>query len=161
MTDQTTENHTKFHANDPDAEYQTDYRLDGSEKVSEHYKRLSMYNSGIWTRGWADESKRGESDKRYTILTIANQLELTDYQTREAARAFESLDLAELSSPNGIDAYLVAVCVAAHIASEDGRIYHPDRKPENNDELFVGLLQNLSYRPTTVKRCFSKVESRL
>ncbi|SEL19424.1 hypothetical protein [Haloferax larsenii] len=161
LTEPDTPNATKFYGYDESADYDQTHRLDGTEKFSDYYSRLAAYNSGIWNGKWADNSLRREQDNLALFDAIASQLELTDYQHRRGRQLFAELDLAELSSPNGIDAALCAVCVAAVVAREDGRMYHPSRPEDANDGLFSALLDDLGYSTRLIHKCYGKVLNRV
>jgi hypothetical protein len=161
ITEPDTLNATKFFGFDVSANYDTTHRLDGSERLSNFYSRLSAYNTGVWNREWGDNELLRQQDNHSLFDAIASQLELTKYQHRKGRKAFADLDLAELSSPNGIDGALCAVMVAAVIVREDGRMYHPCRDANVNDGLFLALLDDLGYSDRLVHKCYGKVLNRV
>lgn len=156
-----TPNHTKFYGNDDSADYHGKTRLDGTETFNEYYRRLANLNTGIWTGTWADKEALRRSDNLAVFDAIAGQLELTPHQKNVARAAYDDLNLRELSSPDGIDATLVAVMVCAVACRADGRMYHPSRGDETNDPLFVDLLSGFDYRPSVVHSCYAKVLNRV
>lgn len=156
-----TENRTKFHGNDPDANYDGEYRLDKSRKFKNHYHRLSRHNCGVLGK-WYDQGKRRRADNLGIFDAVANFLELPTYQHTVARTEFERVPLREWSSPNGIDVILVSIMICAIICRKDprfGREYNPDRNNESNDELFVQLLDRLRYRKSEIRSCYQKALS--
>lgn len=156
-----TDNHTVFYGSDSSANYEGKYRADGTESFERHYDRLAMYNTGIWTRNWADNEALRRADNLAVFDSIASNLELTDYQSRTARQLFDSLNLRELSTPSGIDTTLVAIISCAVVCRRDGRIYHPNVCDEQNDSLFVDLIDTLGYRNSVVHSCYGKVCNRV
>jgi len=154
-----TENHTQFYA--ADGEYHTRRRMDGSETFENYYRRLASLNTGVRNGKWADESKLRRQEKLAIYDAIAGQLELTPYQKRRGRLLFDRLSVSELSSPGGIDTPLVAVCVAAVVVREDGRMFHPSRSEKRNDGLFTALLDDIGYTARTVQKCYEKVLHRV
>jgi hypothetical protein len=152
-----TENATKFHGYDASP----GSRLDDTESLSEYYRRLANINAGIWTGEWADKEALRRSDNLAIFDAISGQLELTPYQKRIARTQFDELNLRELSSPSGIDTPLVAIIVSAIVCRQDGRIYHPNRSDNSNDELFTNLLTEFDYRDSVVRSCYDKVLNRV
>lgn len=151
-------NHTRFYG----SEAQNGYRLDGTESFTEYYSRLANLNTGLYNGKWAvDESARWRQEDLAILDSVAGQLELTRYQKKVARIAFDGLDLRELSSPNGINATLVAIITCAIVCREDGRFYHPSRGDETNDSLFVDLLDSLDYRDRVIRSCYEKVLGRV
>lgn len=157
-TEPDTPNHTKFYGSDaPSGD-----RLDGIESLSDHYRRLANLNTGIFNGKWAvDESARWRQESLAIFDSIAGNLELSPFQKTVGRTAYDGLDLRELSSPNGIDAPLVAVMVCAVVCRSDGRFYHPNRDDKTNDPLFTTLLADLDYRPRVVRSCYEKVLNRV
>jgi hypothetical protein len=166
-----TDNHTKFHPDDDEANYDGWRRLDKSRTYEGHYSVLDSLNKGIWTGFWADNDKRRRQDNLAIYDAIVDTLELTEFQQRVGRDEFDLLSLSELSSPgpDGIDVYLVATAVAALVVKWDTserrlktiRAYHPKRKPENNDELFESFLADFPYSKGTIDRCYQKVQDRM
>jgi hypothetical protein len=166
-----TDNHTKFHPDDDEANYYGVKRLDNSRTYRGHYSVLKSYNEGIWTAFWADNDKRRRQDNLAIYDAVVDTVELTDFQRRVGRTEFDLLSPSELSSPgpDGIDVYLVATVVAALVAKWDTdgrrlktvRAYHPRRKPENNDELFEAFLSSFSYSKKTIASCYQKVQDRM
>lgn len=155
-----TDNHTKFHPDD--AEYDTKKRLDGTATFEQHYARLASHNAGVYNGKWADKTKLRKQDNLAVFDAIACQLELTKYQKKTGREEFSRLNLRELSTPNGIDATLVAVMVAAVVARRDGRMYHPQSSKESGDGLFSALLADLGYESESVLHsAFGKVHYQL
>lgn len=166
-----TDNHTKFHPDDDEANYDGWRRLDKSRTYEGHYSVLESLNKGIWTGFWADNDKRRRQDNLAIYDAIVDTLELTDFQRRVGRDEFDLLPLSELSSPgpDGIDVYLIATVVAALVVKWDTterrlktvRAYHPKRKPENNDELFEAFLADFPYSKGTIDSCYQKVQDRM
>lgn len=150
-------NHTKFYG----SEVGNDRRLDETESRSEHYRRLANLNRGIWVGEWADKTALRNADNLAIFDSIAGQLELSPHQKRIGRLQFGELNLRELSSPNGIDAKLVAIITCAIVCREDGRFYHPSRAAKNNDWLFVDLLDSFDYRDSVIHSCYRKVLNRV
>jgi hypothetical protein len=158
LTDPDTPNHTRFYGSDaPNGN-----RLDGTESLAGHYQRLANLNTGVFNGKWAvDESARWRQEDLAIFDCIAGQLELTPHQKQVGRTAYGDLDLRELSSPNGIDAALVAFITSAIVCRQDGRFYHPSRSSDTNDTLFVDLIENLDYRDSVVYSCYEKVLNRI
>lgn len=152
-----TKNYTNFHGSDVG----NDKRLDETESRSEHYRRLANLNRGIWTGEWADKTALREADNLAIFDAISGQLDLSPHQKRVGRLQFGELNLRELSSPNGIDAKLVAIITCAIVCREDGRFYHPSRGAINNDPLFVALLGRFDYRSSVIHSCYRKVLNRV
>lgn len=161
LTEPDTPNATKFYGYDASAKYDSKNRLDGSGSVSDHYSRLAAYNTGVRNGKWGDNELLREQDNLALFDAIASQLELTHYQHSRGRQAFSDLDLSELSTPGGIDAALCAVMVAAVVAREDGRMYHPSRDENTNDGEFVALLSDLDYSEHLLHSCYGKVLNRV
>ncbi|QRV15064.1 hypothetical protein JMJ58_19485 [Haloterrigena salifodinae] len=161
ITEPDTLNATKFYGYDASANYDTKHRLDGTERISDFYSRLAAYNTGVRNGKWGDNELLREQDNLALFDAIASQLELTSYQHSRGRQAFSELSLSELSSPHGIDATLCAVMVAAVVAREDGRMYHPSRPENTNDDLFTALLADLGYSDRLVHKCYGKVLNRV
>lgn len=161
LTEPDTPNHTKFYGSDDSANYDGDDRLDGSESFDEYYNRLATLNCGVYNGKWADKGKLRDADNLGLFDSIASSLELTDHQKTVARRQFSDLNLAELSTPTGIDGALVAVMVSAAVCRADGRFYHPNKSRHTNDSLFVELVDELDYRQRTVHKCYQRVLNRV
>lgn len=154
-----TDNHTKFYGTDPTADYFGDTRLDGSRMFKNHYDRLQRQNRGLNGK-WFPQDERRRQDDLMIFDVIANFLELPKYHHSIGRIEFEQMPLKELTSPNGIDVFLVAIMVCAVVFLKDSRFeraYNPDRNDENNDELFVRLIRKLSYRDSELRSCYQKV----
>ncbi|QSG06354.1 hypothetical protein [Halapricum desulfuricans] len=160
-TEPDTPNHTKFYGADSSANYDGFRRHDDTESFTEYYSRLAILNSGIWTGHWSDKKALRRADNLAIFDGIASSLELSPHQKIIGRDQFDTLNLRDLSSPNGIDATLVAIMVAAIACRPDGRIYHPSRGAETNDTLFVELIDELGYRPGVVYSCYEKVLNRV
>jgi hypothetical protein len=131
-------------------------RLDGFESFAEYYNRLAEYNRGTRTgRNRADRTLIGQRDNTVVFDTVASRLELTRYQRSRARIMFGRLDLRKLSTPNGIDVYVVAFMVCAVACRDDGRLYHPNRG--DNDELFVELADDLEIVDRLARSAYSKI----
>ena len=153
-----TENKTIFHGDDADANYQGEYRLDKSRKYRNHYDRLSRHNRGVNGK-WFNQEKKRAADKLAVLDIVANFLELSEYHHRVARQEFSRTPVEEWSSPDGIDTLLCAIMVCAVVMQKDPRFsreYNPDRKDELQDELFLELMQGLSYRKKDIRSCYHK-----
>ena len=159
LTEPDTENATKFYGFDASANYDSTHRLDGTGKIADHYSRLAAYNTGVRNGKWGDNELLRQQDNLALFDAIASQLELTRYQHERGRLAFADLDLSKLSSPNGIDATLCAIMVAAVVVRKDGRMYHPNRFRKNNDELFLALLDEFDYSDRIISKCYGKVRN--
>lgn len=156
-TEPDTPNATRFYGIESDA----GYRLDGTESFEQHYTRLANLNTGVFNGKWAvDESERWKTEDLAIYDAMAGHLELTPYQKSAGRVVFDGLSLRELSSPNGIDAPLVAIMVAAVVCRRDGRLYHPNRDDSVNDPLFTKLLDEFGYRESVIHSCYAKVVER-
>lgn len=140
-----TDNATHFHPEEAPNEHRAKFR------------RFHGYNSGVYNGHWQDNNKLRRLDNLAVFDAISSQLELTNYQKRRGRRLFNSLKLKEIGS--GVS--LVAFCVSAFVCRDDGRVYHPFRKEENNDELFIGFVEYLGEDPDTVANVYSRVKEAL
>ncbi|ELY47336.1 hypothetical protein [Natronorubrum sulfidifaciens] len=136
-----TQNATHFHAEEAPFEHRA------------KFKRFHGYNSGVWNGYWADKTELRRLDNLALYDAISSQLELTNYQKRRGRGLFDSLNLNAL----GHSAALIAVCVCAYVCRDDGRMYHPYRKLENNDSLFVDFVEGLGERKNVVAACYNRV----
>jgi hypothetical protein len=133
-------------------------RLDGSESFAHLYRRFAEYNRGIrLSRTRSDQSILTREDSLTDFKTIASRLELTNFQKQRALFTFRKLDLSKLSTPNGIDARIVAFVVASLVCEDDGRHYHPNRG--SNDALFTAVASDLGLidRPHLARSAFAKI----
>jgi hypothetical protein len=157
-----TPNHTHFYGSDSSAGYDGTRRKDGFETFESHYSRLALLNTGIFNGKWAtDESARWKQEALAIFDAIAGNLELSPFQKELGRESFGTLDLRELSSPNGIDAVLCAIMTSAIVCREDGRFYHPNRDDNTNDPLFTALIEDLGYRDRVVRSCYEKILNRV
>nr|BDD45108.1 hypothetical protein 40 [bacterium] len=161
LTEPDTENSTKFYGFDASADYDTKYRFDNTETLSDHYSRLAAYNTGVRNGKWGDNELLRQQDNLALFDALASQLELTKLQHERGRYAFSKLNLSELSTPGGVDAALCAIMVSAVVAQIDGRIYHPSRDENSNDELFADLLDDLGYDESVRHSCYAKVLNRV
>lgn len=155
-------NATKFYWKDKDVSYPGVYRLDNSKTFEAHYKELAKVNRGLYHYKRGDNKKLRQNDNLAIFDAVASHVELTRYQKTVGRTEMAGAPLPTWSSPNGIDAILVAICICAVVLRNDlrsGRAYHPNRSEENNDELFTNLLGTLPYRDSTVRSCLQKVSS--
>ena len=162
VTSHDTPNATKFHPDDYDGP--TEDRLDGTRSLEQHYSRLAEQNVGIYTYKWGDNTKLRPQDNLAILDAIMGQVELTDYQKRIARTEMDNALLSKWSSPNGVDAILVGICICAIILRNDwhsDRFYHPNRSDENNDELLNKFIREESYRDKDIRSCFQKVNNHI
>ena len=153
-----TENKTIFHGDDADANYHGEYRLDKSRKFKNHYDRLSRHNRGVNGK-WYNQEKKRAAEKLAVLDTVAGLLEFPLYHHKVARQEFSSVPVNEWSSPNGIDTLLSAIMICAAVMHKDPRFsreYNPDRNDESQDELFLKLMQGISYRKKDVRSCYQK-----
>jgi len=153
-----TENETKIHGYDADANYHGEYRLDKSRKFKNHFDRLSKHNRGLNGK-WFDQAKKREVENLAIFDIAASRVELTVYHHKVARQEFSRVPLSKWSSPNGIDTFLSAIMICAIILKKDPRFsreYNTDRKDESQDELFLELMQGLPYRKKDVRSCYQK-----
>jgi hypothetical protein len=102
--------------------------------------------------------KQRRQEKEDTFAVVANQLELTPYRRQQTEMAFMQLDLQRL----GLPMELVAFCLCALAARQDGRMYHPNRSDENNDAQFLEFAQSLSEREQSlIVKTLNRLQHRL
>lgn len=162
LTGHDTPNATKFHGDD--AEYERPKRLDGSKSMVGHYNRLSTFNVGTYSYQWGDNTILRGQDNLALLDAVAGFVELAPYQKKVARMEMDRALLSKWSSPNGIDGLLVAICICAIVIRNDwrsSRSYHPNRNDSTNDALFVELLDGLTYRNTSIRRCIQKVRTHI
>ncbi|WP_264822352.1 hypothetical protein [Halocatena marina] len=161
MTEFDTANHSRLNPSDAD----NGRRLDGFESFDAHYRRLSGLNQGVYTGKWADQSKLGQQDNLAVLDAVASTLELTPFQHRRSRLLFKQLGergvIGELSSPGSIDTALVAASVCALVSRIDGRMYHPNRTDDRNDELLTSFMDDRGYSDKSIRSCLNKVSARL
>lgn len=119
LTAPDTGNATKFHPEEADS------------RDAEYWKLMAGYNSGIYTRNWADKTKLRRMDKLAVFDAISGNLELTTFQKTIGRNAMDKLDLRSV----GLSVELAAFCLCVLAAAPDGRKYHPQaakRDPEMN-----------------------------
>ncbi len=141
LTTPDTENATIFHA------------TEAPEGRREYYKRLNGYNTGIYNGYWTDQTKIRRLDNLAIYDAVSSQLELTNHQKRIGRDMFDSLNLRKIGSQVPV----VALCVASIACRPDRRIYHPYRRDESNDPLFVDFVDNLDERTSEVASCYDRV----
>lgn len=156
LTEQDSPNHTKFFTSDAETR-----RLDGSESHESWYSRLALYNDGVTTGQQSNRELRHQQDDLAVYDAVVGSLECTPHQKRRGRHLFDELSLREFVSPNGIDVALVALCVAAHVVREDGRVYHPSRGADCNDKLFRAFIDDHEYDDRHIHKCYAKVGDRL
>lgn len=135
-------------------------RLDNSESKKQFYQRLGVWHSENYDGKRISETQKTKSDRKDIVNAVATQIELTDYQEQEAARAFTNLpDSYKLSHP----ASLVALCVCALIANEDGRGYHPHQLRHNSScpNMFEQAADNMDFSYSEVYKCWSKLSTEI
>jgi len=106
------------------------------------------------------EGKRKQRlrEKRDAFDIVASQLELTPYRRQQTEMVFMQLDLQRL----GLPMELVAFCLCALAARQDGRMYHPNRSEENNDKQFLDFAQSLSEREQSlIVKTLNRLQHRL
>jgi len=153
-----TDNATKFYWRDPKANYPRERRFDDSREFANHYHRLYKHNLDVVGK-WNDQPKVRKRDNLAIFDAVANYLDVPEYHHKVAKTQFESCPLSKWSSPDGIDVTLVSIMCLAVILQRDprmGRAYNPDRGTNNNDSLFVTLLDNLGYRQKDMRSCYQK-----
>lgn len=143
LTDPDTNNATKFHP------------TDGPEGKHNHWKRMAGYNSGVYTRDWADQSKLRRMDKLAVFDAISGQLELSPFQ-KELGR--DRLDLVDVRTL-GVRLELAAFCMCALVVAQDGRRYHPNRGDDSNDDLFCAFAETLEESGTEIIGCLNRIRA--
>ncbi|QLG60499.1 hypothetical protein [Halorarum salinum] len=164
ITEPDTPNATKFHPDDENADYPSKDRLDGMKSFIVHYSRLRAFNKGIFSYKWGDNPMLQRQDSLTILDAVAGYVELNPLQKKVARMEMDRALFQKWSSPAGIDKELIAVCICAIVLRNDcrsDRAYHPNRNDENNDELFVHLMEGFSYQDTTVRRCIQKVQGHI
>lgn len=159
LTDHDTPNATTFYGDDVD--YGPVDRLDGMKSMEGHYSRLARFNVGTYSYKWGDNAVRRSQDNLAILDAVAGFVDLNPYQKKVARMKMDQMPLSKWSSPNGVDGILVAICLCATILRNDwrsNRAYHPNRSDRTNDELFIELLGELSYRDSTIRSCIQKVQ---
>lgn len=135
-------------------------RNDGYRSFEQHYSQLHLYNTNTSTLKWVNIAARRNRDNLGLFDSVSDSLELTDYQRRVGREWMGEIPLTTWSSPNGIDGYVAAICICATVLLRDfhcERGYNPDRKVENNDDVFLDLLDELSYSDEVIRSCYQKV----
>lgn len=129
LTEPDTENVTKFHPEDlSDTHY---YRLDGSESLANHYRRLSNLNTGMWNGKWENKKAIHRADNLALFDGLSSSLDLTPHQKRRSRHLFDQFPLGTF----GYDARFVAFAICVLVAEEDGRMFDPTEKVEHRNDL--------------------------
>jgi len=124
------------------------YRMEQLQKDFSHNK---------W-RTKEGKRKQRRREKRKAFDTVANQVELTPHRRQQTEIVFRQLDLQRL----GLPTELVAFCLCALAARQDGRMYHPNRSDENNDKPFLDFAQSLSEREQSlIVKTLNRLQHRL
>jgi hypothetical protein len=127
-----------------------------SEQEAGYARQRNMQRGGTGKTWRTKEEKQNQRLRRKSDLltTVTARLEMTPHQIRRAETIFIPLD----SQKFGFSLELVAFCLCALVVRQDGRIYHPNCKDENNDELFTAYAGELNPRD---RRMIHKVMTRL
>ncbi len=140
-----TENATHFHA------------IEAPPDERKKYQRFHGYNTGVYNGEWQDNDEIRRLDNLALYDAVSSQLELSNYQKRRGRELFDSLNLNDF----GHRAILIIVCICSYVCREDGRVYHPSRSINHNDELFVGFVSELDESPREVAACYERVVGKL
>jgi hypothetical protein len=154
MFDEQVDQATSFRSYDaPDGE-----RLDGSEQFQDYYDRLGVANTLNWNGKWRDEHAETKRNALAIVDAVAGQLQLTDFQSGKARVWFTELpDKFNESRSTG----LLALCICALVAREDGRTYHPNQYHDGSDveNNFVRVADDLDVTYSQLSSCWSAVKS--
>lgn len=143
LTGHDTENATKFHPSEAET------------RDPEYWKLMAGYNSGVYTRNWANQKKLRRMDKLAVFDALSGQLELTPYQKTVGRDRLDRLNVGRL----GVSLELASFCICVLVAAADGRTYHPNRSEENNDLLFSQIADSLNETNNKITRCLNRIRS--
>jgi len=133
------------------------YYGDAPEDQQDHYRKLSLYNSGLCNGKWADQELRRKLDNLGLYDAISSELELTRYQKERGRYILENITVKDF----GVEARAVIFCICAIVARDDGRVYHPSRGDDRNDDLFVGFTDDLSVSDAALRSCYNRVSEKI
>lgn len=154
MNDDNVDSATWFDPNDvPNSR-----RLDNSESLRNHYRRLGLQNLEGRNGKWVDEKRIAPKDRKAVLDAVAGQLEVTSYQRARAWHLMQDLpDATYQGNPIG----LVSLCVCAIACRNDGRIYHPNRPKYANDKQFDHVREELGHSTKIVRQALHRVQQEL
>ncbi|UBF22767.1 hypothetical protein M1M38_gp074 [Halorubrum tailed virus 27] len=142
LTSPDTGNATKFHPEEADS------------RDAEYWKLMAGYNSGVYTRNWADETKLRRMERLAVFDSISGWLELTTFQKTIGRQAMERLDLREVG---GISVELAAFSLCVLAAAPDGRKYHPQAK--ERDALMAEFAEERGFEDGQIVRALRRIEA--
>ena len=141
LTSPDTNNATKFHPEEAET------------RDTEYWKLMAGYNSGVYTRNWADQTKLRRMDLLALFDSISGHLELTPHQKRIGRDAMGRVDLNKL----GISMEMAAFCLCVLATAPDGRYYHPQAR--SNDRLMADMADELDLNKNKIIRALRRIES--
>lgn len=128
-------------------------RLDDTETLREHYRRLGLWNQEGRNGKWVDESQMTPKDRKHTLDAVAGQIDATDYQRERAWVLIQELSDSTLQ---GTAAGLICLAACAIACREDGRSYHPDqRRPDH----FEQVRESLGFPERHYRRVYHRIET--
>jgi hypothetical protein len=140
-----TPNHTKFNPEE------------APKEKRRQFARWRGYNRGTRTGRGSDQKVIRNQEKLARHDAVAGRLELLPYQKSMARRIIGNLDLRKL----GYSTELVSFCVCVSVARKDGRMYHPSRNDDNNDQVFLEAAKSLKPREQRIiQNCLHKLWTR-
>lgn len=92
------------------------------------------------------ESTTREQERASAFDVLGKELHLISVHRREGRQIMKQVDLEQFTGPQ-IGIHLIAFCVAANLVNRDSipRTYHPSRSPENNDEHFIEVAEEMDF----------------
>lgn len=131
----------------------------------DHYKRLWLWNEGLWkSRNRVDEEKMWEKDRLNTLNAIASELELSSWQKERATKILKNINLTEVSTGQQprIKASCFAICV--FVFNEDVKprrsgscIYLPDKDDEDNPDHFVRAKEEIGLTDAEISNAVNQI----
>lgn len=136
------------------------HEMNGERK----WDRLSGINTGaVDSFGNRKESVTRKQERASAFDIVSDHLELPHVYKREGREIMMcDIDTQTLSRP-GSTVHLIAFCVAIHLVNRDNipRSYHPERKQENNDNLFSNVADEFNFDLGMVNSILQKIEGQL
>jgi hypothetical protein len=135
-------------------------RLDNSERLREHYRRLSAANTLKWNGKWKDKQRETKENAAALLGAVACQLELTDYQKQ---RAHQHLNTIGSDYSDGYGLSTVAATLCGIVGWQDDRSYHPNslRNDWRGENDMANFLRSEDIRFSTYARCWGAIENEL
>jgi hypothetical protein len=139
----------------PDTPNQTKFNPEEAPREQRgKFERWRGYNRGTRTGRGSNQKLIRKQEKLAKYDAIAGLLELLPHQYSEARTVVGNLDLRRL----GYSTELVVFCVCASFARGDGRMYHPSRRNDNNDPVFLEVANTLKPRDQRIiQNCMHKL----